>query len=434
MRANSFNILILVLAFSSGRFYALPATVNSWNARMEIENPQKKGGFLTLLPGTAVQTDKSGVAFFHISYNGFSGWIRKDYLTVYNGSLSDIGSKPFLSKKIIREEGKDYLFLFNKGKLVKYNITDRAEDISQNVGDLGEIYQSPRNTLFLLKGISTNNSIVDNLELFDIASGKTLFIGSFREDTFEISGIKFSAGADFLGILFSVRGRQLLCIYRTDSGAMCTYSTDASGFNWRGSLLVLNDNKNFWAYDFSAPIADNNADYKEGNLLFKIRPEWEKAALLKSDIRNDILYIDARAVVLSYDFNLKTVSATPLKSLKFSDDMNLDYYFINDRAYLYNFRLGRDIGIFGGSQPEMSFEAFAVSNIIGRGKYDKIDTLFLYSDTGELIYRYKGIDDPMAIGDTGIIAEIDTEKDLTILSIEDPVKQEFFYVFDRGGK
>ena len=96
--------------------------------------------------------------------------------------------------------------------------------------------------------------------------------------------------------------------------------------------------------------------------------------------------------------------------------------------------LEHDLEIFRGASPEAIFEAFADSNIVGRAKYEKIDTLFLYSDSGEVIYRYKAIDDPMAVGETGIAAEVSSEKDLTILSIEDPNKEEFFYIFEKGGK
>ncbi len=434
MKASSFKLIpLFVFIFCFSRLFSLQATVNSWNARMEIEDAKKNGGFLILLPGTAVQTDKSKDAFIHISYNGLSGWIRKDYLTIYADKLSDIKSKPSLSGKITRENGKDYLFLHKKGKLIKYNITDRSEENSQSVPDFQEIYPSTRSSLFLLKGVTTNIPAADNLELFDISSGKSIYIGSFREDTIEISGIKFSGESDLMSILFRIRGQYLLCVYKTDSGELYAYTMEASGFNWRNDLLILNDNKNFWSYDLSSaqqqiPILN----FKKDNMIFKIRPEWLRYGFLKSSVRNDTLFIDTGAGVLAYDFNLKTIRLTPLKSLMFNNDMNLNYYLLNNRAYMYNFRSRHDLEQFRGSQPDVSFEAFAESNIIGRSKYEKIDTLSLYSDEGEVVYRYKAIDDPMALGDTGIIAEVSTEKDLMILSVEDPVKQEFFYIFDRG--
>ncbi len=435
MKANSYKpILLFILIFSFSRIFALQATVNSLDARMEIEDSKKRGGFLVLPPGTVVQIDRSAVGFFHIIYNGISGWIRKDHLAVYDGVLSDLQPKPFLSKKIIRENGKDYLFLFKKGKLIKYNITDRIEEVSQNVPDFQEIYPSSRGNLFLLRGVSTNRAILNNLELYDFLSGKSAYVGSFRDSTFEISDIKFSEDANFVGILFIISGHHIICIYRTDSGAFYTYSTDALQFNWKNSLLVLNDNRYFWAYDLSSPLKELKVNFNKDNLLIKIRPEWGLGNYLKSVVRDDSLYIATRQGIVAFDLNLKTLRKTPFKGLIFNNDMNLNYYFENERGRMYNFRLRHDIGIFSGAQPEAVFEAFTESNIIGRAKYEKIDTLFLYSDNGDAVYRYKAVDNPMAFGDTGITAEINTEKDLTILSIEDPDKGEFFYIFDRGGK
>jgi hypothetical protein len=352
---------------------------------------------------------------------------------LFNGGLSDIKPGPGLSKKIIRENGKDYLFFHNRGKLIKYNITDRAEEISQDVPDFQEFYQAHRNGLFLLKGVSTNSPEVDNLAVFDISTGKAVYIGSFREDSFVISDVKFSDDGNFVGILFIVNGQRIICVYRTDSGVFCGYASNAYDFNWKNSLIILNDNRNFWAYDLSSPVKDT-LNFSKDSLLLQVKPEWLKGGFLKAAIRNDMIFIDSRQGVLQYDFNLKTLHGTQLRGLAFNDDMNLNYYLEGDRANVYNFRLRHDLENFRGSSPEVIFESFAGSNIIGRAKYEKIDTLFLYTDTGDVIYRYKAVDDPMAAGDTGIAAEVSSEKDLTILSIEDPNKEEFFYIFDKGGR
>jgi hypothetical protein len=400
---------------------------------MEIEDPKKKGSFLMLPPGSEVTVSKISGGFIQVSYNGIPGWVRRDNLAVYSGTLSDIKSRPGLSKKIIRENGKDYLFFHNRDKLIKYNITDRTEEVSQEVPDFQELYPAQRNGLFILKGISTNGPEADNIAAFDISTGKSVYLGSFREDSFVISDIKFSDDGAFAGILFTVYGQRIICIYRTDSGEFCGYASNAYDFNWKNSILVLNDNRNFWAFDMSAPVKDT-LNFSKDNLLIHVKPEWLKGGFLKASIRNDILYIDSRQGVLSYDFNLKTLQVTPLRGLVFNDDMSLNYYLEGDRADVYNFKLKHDVEIFRGSAPEAVFEAFADSNIIGRAKYEKIETLYLYSDSGEVIYRYKAIDDLMAVGETGIAAEVNSEKDLTILSIEDPNKEEFFYIFEKGGK
>jgi hypothetical protein len=306
-------------------------------------------------------------------------------------------------------------------------------ETEQKVPDFQEIYPSPRDGLFVIKGVITNVGTVDNLEFCDLTSGKFAFIGSFKEGLADICSLKFSDDASYLAIMFLVTGKRLICVYKTDRGALVANTTEASDFNWRHNILILNDSKNFWTNDFSGPVGER-LDFKKENLLFRVRPEWLSRGFLKSSVINGILYLDTGRGVIKYDFMDGTIAKTQLKSLNFSRDLNLNYYLHNNRVFLYNFRLGHDLEEFRGNQPEVSFEGFAESNIIGRSKYEKIDTIFLYSGDGGIVYRYKAIDNPMAISESGILAEVSMDRDLTILTIEDPEKQEFFYIFDRGNR
>lgn len=64
----------------------------------------------------------------------------------------------------------------------------------------------------------------------------------------------------------------------------------------------------------------------------------------------------------------------------------------------------------------------------------KLKRFFLYSEDGKELYRYKAIDEPMAFSDDGIFAEMHIDKDILLIAIEDPQKNEFHFIFYKEQK
>jgi hypothetical protein len=419
--------LFFIIIVGANTAFTLQATVNSWNALLETD--REGGRSIILMPGTVVDSDKTVEGYLHVSYEGKTGWVRKERMSIYENIFSNEKSRPLLFRKILRENDKDFLFYHMDGKLVKYNITDRLLDIEQRVPDFQEMYGSS-NGLFLIKGIVTNGDTVDNLEIFDIKTGKSAYIGSFKESMVYTGSVKFSGDGSYVSVIYLISGKRILCVYKTSSGVMTAYTTEALDSNWRNSLLIISDYSDFWTIDLTSPPQDGKLDYNPGNLLFSVKPGIQ-SRFLKSEIVNGDLYADTGKGVLKYDFLDKSVTQTMLKSLNFNRDLSLNYYQAGGRIILHNFKLGHDLYEFCGKEPEVDFVFFTDSGIIGRAKYEKIDTIFLYSVNGGSIYRYKAIDDPAACGDNGILAEIDQERDISILTVEDPEKQEFFYILGK---
>ncbi len=424
----------IMTAFYANVMFSQLATVNSWDAVLEPDNTVNKENAIALIPGSVVEIDKKQGDYSRVSINNKTGRIRTEYLDFYPDLFSNVKSKDVLSRKIVKEDKKYYLFYHKDGLMVKYNITDRAIESARNAAEFQEFYPSPRSDLFLLKGVFTNAGNINNMTLYNFSSGKSVYLGSFNDEAFDFVEMKFSDDADYLAVVFSVKGKYIACVYKTDNGAMTAFAKEARNINWKNDMLILNDRKNFWYCDFSVPPAGPDISFNKDNLLFKIKPEWLNGGRIGSRVKNDFLYLETRNGVLAYDFENKKFQQTPLHSLIFNDDLSLNYYVRNERASLYNISAGIYLPQFKGSQPEVGFIGFSLTNMIGRGKYEKIDTLFMYSPEGREIYRYKAIDEPMAMSENGIIAEMNADKDMTIITIEDPEKQEFFYIFEKGKK
>ncbi len=426
------SIVIFILLFVSMAFGQY-ATVGDWDVTMRIVKGQEVK-YLSLLPGTVVSVDKMEKDGFRVSFNGMSGVVERSSLVLYNEVFSNVRERVVISPKIIQEDGKDFLFYFRNGEFFKYNVTERFVLQQQRLFNIQQIFPSTINNLFLVKGIITNEEEIYNLALFNFSSGRVIYIGSFAEKNFSLMDIKFSKNGEFLCILFNVKGRMLACVYKTENGEMLSYARNVLKINWMDKILILNDRNNFWYYHFSNFPPEKDISFKDGFLLLRIKPEWTTGKALNSRVVDGLLYLETKKGVISYDLKNKDFSNTPFRSIEFNEKKSLNYFVKNESTEIWNLELDRKLGSFSGKQPPLEFVKFCGNEILARGKYDKMETFFLYSEEGKEIYRYRAIDSPEAYGENGILAETFGDKDLSFITIENPLKQEFFFIIFKDKK
>lgn len=418
------RIVLLFLSFSSAIFGQY-ATVNEWNVTMRV---LKDGRDISLMPGTVVLVNKIGKEGYGVSFNGISGMVDKNALVLYNEIFSNVKERIVLSPEIVKEDDKYFLFYFRDGEFFKYNVTERFVLQQQRLCNIQEIYPSTKNNLFLIKGTITNEEEIYNLALFNFSTGKITYIGSFAEKNFSLMDLKFSKSGEYLCILFNVKGSLLACVYKTENGEMISFAKDVLRINWIDQILILSDRNNYWYYHFSNLPSERDISFKKDFLLFKINSDWTTGKVLNSRVFDGLLYLETKKGVISFDIKNKTFSVTPFKSIVFNDQKTLNYFIRNESASLWNLKIGESLRAFEGRQPPIEFVRFCGNKILGRGKYEKIDTFFLYSEEGKEVYRYRAVDSPEAFSESGILAESFGDKNLTFLAIEDPIKQEFFFI------
>lgn len=423
-------VTFLLLFFLAGALYSAEATVSSWDA-VVVKKPGSEKTVGVLVPGMIVNTGKKQGGYTKISYRNISGWVPSGSLTMFDELFSNVKSVPVLSRKIVNENGKDFLFYYHNGKIVKYNVTEKLQDSSQNVKEIVGIYPSARNDLFFLEGTIRNGNEINQYRLFYFSSGKTLNVGSFPGYRVSMETFQFSANSDYLAVVYIVEGQYIACVYNTGSGELIAYAKRAKRVNWiNNSLLVLNNNDRFWTMDVSG-LADPDIGYRADRLLIWAPESWQISGEVESSVMDGTLYVQTPKGVYELDVQTRKTKWTPYRSLMLNPNRTLNFYFNESSKQLRDLRDSSILKNFSGSNPRIDFIAFAQTNIIGRTKYEKIDTLFLYGPDGKEIYRYRSIDEPEAFGDSGVLADIAQDKGLMLLTVEDPWKKQFYLIMEK---
>lgn len=431
MRKKKNNIFALVLVlFLAGPLFAAEATVSSWDATV-VRKPGSDKIVGTLVPGMVVNAGKKLSGYTKISFKNINGWVPSGSLTAIGEQFSNVKNVPVLSGKIVSENGKEFLFYYHNGRIVKYNVTERLQDSSQNVKEIEAIYPSTRSDLFLLEGTVRNGEETRNYRLFYYSSGKTLNVGSFPGYRVSLETFQFSANSDYLAAVYLVDGQYITCVYNTGSGELVAYARRAKRANWiNNSLLVLNNNDRFWTMDMGG-LSDPDISYRADRLLVWAPESWKVSGEVESRVIDGVFYVQTRKGVYELDIQTRKTKWTPYRSLLLNPAKTLNFYFSDDTKQLRDMRNNSVMKMFSGKSPQVDFIAFAQTNIIGRTKYEKIDTLFLYGPDGKEIYRYRSIDEPEAFGDSGVLADIALDKNLMLLTVEDPWKKQFYLILEK---
>lgn len=434
MRKFSISCLsFIIVLLSSLPAYSYNATVIKWDTRFMDAAGGSKAKLL-LGPGMVVTVDKTGGEYSLVNYNGDKGWVKTRNIASYISQNPSVKSKPLLSGKIFQENDNDYLFYYKDNRLYKLNATDRVVESSQKIKDITDIYPSTRNGLFLLEGVTTNSAegAVHHLHSYEFTTGKTAYIGSFPERNVSIESVEFIKNSEYVAVILMVDDRRIACLYRMDNGELMAYSPDTMHVTYLNGLILLNNRKYFWYYEFSSSEAPVNIGFDKNRKIVDVKSSWIISGVVDSKSIDNEFLISTKAGVISLDLRSKKSEQTPYKSLLFNQNKTLNFYVRGEYAYLKNLKTDQFLSDFQGVEPKVNFVAFAKNNIICRAKYERLDTLFLYNDQGNEIYRYKAIDEPMAINDDGLLAELNFDKDLLVITLENPIKKEFYFIFDKG--
>ena len=429
---SRYSFFICFLVFIINLSFAQEATVNTWSLVITTA-PGGGNALFYLLPGMVVNIESAQDYYYKVSYKNIKGWIKKSGLVLWDNNFSNTKGRSQLSKKIFQENGKNYLYYYKNEKFIKYNITDRAIDSTQKLPkDLDSITPTPRNDLFLLQGTTaTNGNPVHHYMIFNFSSGKVTYLFGLQEYFMGIESFQFSENGDYLSVLFYTDRGYLCCLYRTSDGEMADYATRVRGAYWVGNTLVLNSTEYLWTINPGNSYPNMNIGFTKDKMLMPLKSYWLISERIEAKVLDQLLYINTYNGVITLDIKTKEIKQTPYLGLNLSQDKNLNFFTRKEAAYLKNTTNNHYFPDFQGTEPKIEFIGFSRNNIIGRTKYEKIETIFLYDEDGKELYRYKAIDEPMAVSEDGILADINSEKDLNVITIEDPNKQEFFFVFDK---
>ena len=430
-KKSSFLAVTFVLLFAAaGAVHSFDATVSSWDTAA-VRKPGSDKVVGKLVPGMVVSAGKKQGGYTKVSYRNINGWVPTSCLTPVGELFSNVKSVPVLSRKIINENGKDFLFYYNNGRIVKYNATENLQDSAQNVKEITAIYPSTRNDLFLLEGVVRDGDDVRNYRLYHFSSGKSVNVGSFPAYRVSLETFQFSANGDYLASVYLVDGQYIACVYNTGSGELVAYAKRAKRVNWiNNTLLVMNNNDRFWTMDMGG-LSDQDIGYREDRLLVWAPASWQIAGEIESRVIGGVFYVQTQKGVFELDVQSRKTRWTNFTSLILNPERTLNFSFSGDSKKLRNLKDHVNLKDFTGSSPKNEFISFAGTNVIGRAKYEKIDTLFLYGPDGKELYRYRSIDEPEAFGDSGVLADIAQDRNLMLLTVEDPWKKQFHLVMEK---
>ena len=419
--------VIFILSVLINITFSEVGTVISWDA--QLYSDMGLNNKLTNLPPASVVTiEKIDNTVCKVSYKNIKGFMKIRNLSIYKGLFSNIGPKTVISPDIFKENGKWYLYYYHNGKINKLNVNERFVENSQKLEEIYAIYSSHHNDLLVLEGITTNNQETHHYMVYNFNSGKSSYIGSFPEDNIKITGIGFPDNASYLSLKMDVEGNHFVAIYKTDNGEAIAFAKDTLNVNWLGQSVLLNNNRFLWYYGISDSIANMDISYSKEFDITRIKSEWLRNGSLESAVRDDEYFINTPQGVIKFDISTKETSKTPFKSLLWNHDKNLNYYLKNDSVYLKDLKVNTLLNEFCGQDPKVDFIEFCQTNFIGKKKYDKIDSLFLFSMNGQEVYRYCSIDNPSSISEIGILAELNIEKNLSLITIENPHTGQFYFI------
>jgi hypothetical protein len=422
----------LILILLAGAVWASDATVVVWGASV-ADTPG--GKTVARLPaGVLVTEEKRENGYSRVSFRGIKGWTRQDNLRVYDGRLDDMRERTVLAQGIPSEGGKYYIYYWVDGKIRKYSVADRFAEAAQRCAPVSEIRFSPRSDMLLLEGVTTNGGAAHHLALFQFPTGKTTLLASFPEGDNAIEGTMFSKNGAYLAVIFRASEQRSLAVYRTDTGDYVGGVKDISGAAWSSQNLVLYDRSRIWI----VPALDKSglADYswtKESHLT-NIREEWLNDGELQISANPEDVAIASTSGVFRIQLSTRQVIRTQYKGLLVSDDGALNFSLRGGVPSLRLTASDQPFEEYSGAEPKSEFLRFCGTNFIAKKKYDKLDSLFLVNSKGEEVYRYRSIDQAEAASDNGILAEQETDKDISLIVIEDPWKGQFYVILDKEGK
>jgi len=411
-------LILILLSFENA--FSLFATVNNWNTR--VFKDEKSFDVIGVLPPCTVVSTLRKVEGerIEIFYDGKKGWVERKNLTIYYNIFSNFEPKP----KFITNAGNDYFFYYFKESINKFNLYDKKIEKKYKVGKIQQILPSPIEGVFLFEGVVTNNGEeIYNLSIYDINTGKNVYIGSFERKTITIENTTFLNNPQFVAVHFKVNGKKLLCVYNAKDGRIIAHTTDALGVFYLENTLFFYNLKNIWTNGINRE--NINADFSQERHFISLQKKFFINNSLNYLIKEHFLYIETIEGVFAINLKNKSVSKTPYKSLITDENFRLCYYEVANRQFI------KDIenNIIYSLPDDTKFFGFSGTNVIISRKYGKVETFFLISLTGSEIYRYRSIDRIDFINRNEVVVECNFEKNLCNIIIEDPGKTNFHPFF-----
>lgn len=421
------NSALVLLMLASVPVFGLEATVDSWGAALTEEAGGGKK-LMTLTPGQTVRLEKRAGDNYRVTADGVRGYVNGRFITPNPQIFSNVWGRVIVAPLITQESGRDFLYYCRKDRMVRYNLTDRLADGSQNIRGVSSIAAMHPSGLMVVEGIVTNgDSEIHTYQFFSYSTGKSALFGAFPDGVVQIDEVVFSDDGSFAVIEMRVNGERILQFYRTDNGERIAYSTKARQAALFSGRIFLIGPDNVWAVSYSDAVRIRDINYRKEFSL----SGWKKQPVY--GVRNAGGELLVRA--LGGVYRLQGDAAfekTPDQAYVFNSSRTVGYSSIGGVDRIWKLDGSMMLDAFSGNSPRIEFLDFKGPNLLGRAKYERIDTLFLYNDAGKEIYRYKTIDEPDAESGNGILAEVMIDRNWCWIAVEDPQNQAFFYITETG--
>ncbi|MEJ5284361.1 MAG: hypothetical protein WHS77_04845 [Brevinematales bacterium] len=405
-----FVIFLLLLSFNYG--FSVFATINASEAKL-YDNSGKGIGIVKF--GKVVNARKSSIdGMVEVIVDGKNGFVKKTDLVIYHNIFSLVDGKA----RVV-SQAKDSIYFYFKNNIYKFNFLDGKVVKKRELKGLVEIVPSMKENIFLIEGITTNESKeIHNLLIYDFESDSSVYLGSFDNDVVSIENIKFIKNSEYVAVLFNRRGKKTIVIYKTVNGKMMGYSSDAIGVFDFDNQIFLYNNRYIWFFK------EGEANFSKENLFINIPENWLYKREFNYKIESGNFYVKTKDSVINYDFTKKESYKTPFKSLEWNNDRTLNFYERGDIEFLFDLENDKSISI----SRDYNFHSFVGTNYILSGKFGKINSFFLFGRNGE-IYRYKAIDKCDFIYEDGLIIDVFFEDKNCIIFVESPEKGKYYVAF-----
>jgi len=423
---NLLSSLIFLAVFANAAL-AANATVNEINAPI-YKNPMVESPMGYLQVGMSVKIEKEQGDFYLISNGWLRGWISKPAIAPVPAGAPNVKEKVILSERIYAESGKNYLVYYYNNYIYKTDIVTHEVVSALDVGSINAIYPSYGGEYFLLEGAYTNGTDSYSYRVVNIKNGKSMFVGVFDHQKAYIYSIDFTADDKYFVMSFQCGTKKSAAVYVTERGEFVAYANGIESAVWYGSILIMNNQENFWTVDFNKRNDDPNIGVRPENILSPVSKDWIVDNLVEFDIFGNYILIAAKKGVVSLNITNKSVNTTPFNGLLIDSSGTYNYYLASSGGVMKNVAKNETLKDFSGVKPNYKFERFLEDNILYYQVKDKIETLYLFNPAQNTKYKYKAINEIEAWNSQGVVAESVADKNIVMIAIENPTEEKFSYI------
>ena len=345
------------------------------------------------------------------------GWVSSRNIVLTPSPFANIGEAALLAPQIPLSGKNAFLYYYFKKRIFKYSVIERKNKSSQNIGLISQILANNNREKFLVEGVHTNRSDIHSLGLFDYNNAHIQLLGSFVKKSVIVADSSFSPDNKYIAVSFKIGSKMAAVLYSAENGRYIGTALNTDGITWTDYGPVFHNKRNFWLIRFSN-LTNENLDFNKKRLLFKT-VKLHGTRHLAIRFYNGRLYVKAGGRVKYYDFQQNKLIGSRLKTVDFDNNFKLQHL----KSGLVTINGGKRYSRFGGARPRYRFESFIGNFVLYRRQKNKLSSYFLapindpYSDKA---YQYKAIDEINAQSDNGILAQIATDGDKSIIWVENP--------------